>query len=197
MSVCIYRCNSTMPAQDDQALSAQTAPRAAAGKSLSAIERQYVMLTQHGLPLIARPYHWLAEQLKIGVEDTLLMTTNLLERGVIRRIAAVPNHYRLGYKVNGMTVWDVDDKVAHEYGEKVGALPFVSHCYLRPRHLPQWHYNLFAMIHGRDQTEVAQYRTQIKQLLHEVLQTHHHQSNDMLTSSKILKKTGLRLKSTQ
>ncbi|MCK7466867.1 MAG: hypothetical protein MZU91_01120 [Desulfosudis oleivorans] len=28
------------------------------------------------------------------------------------------------------------------------------HCYRRPRHLPDWPYNLFAMVHGRDRAEV-------------------------------------------
>ncbi len=71
-------------------------------------------------------------------------------RGVIRRVALAPNHYALGMVANGMSVWDVDDAQAEELGAKVGALDFVSHCYLRPRARPQWPYNLFAMIHGSD-----------------------------------------------
>lgn len=170
---------------------------------LTELERQYVLLTQNGLPIIDKPYHWLAEQLSISVDETLAMTKSFLERGIIRRIAAVPNHYKLGYKFNGMTVWDIDDKQASKFGEAVGKLPFVSHCYLRPRHLPKWNYNLFAMVHGTTAAEIQQYRKQIKQLLTEVLvdrnsddvnQDNHTKSNDMLTSTKILKKTGLRLK---
>ena len=34
----------------------------------------------------------------------------MLESGVIRRLGAVPNHYRLGYQANGMSVWDVPDR---------------------------------------------------------------------------------------
>ena len=69
----------------------------------------------------------------------------MLSSGIIRRIGAVPNHYRLGLKANGMTVWDVADEQADELGMQIGQLDFVSHCYLRPRHLPVWRYNLFAM----------------------------------------------------
>ncbi|WP_281557743.1 Lrp/AsnC family transcriptional regulator [Thalassomonas sp. RHCl1] len=172
-------------------------------RELSALERQYVLLTQDGLPLVAKPYHTLAQQLEIPVGQVLAMTEDLLARGVIRRIAAVPNHYKLGYRFNGMTVWDVRDEAAHEFGEAVGKLDFVSHCYLRPRHLPHWNYNLFAMVHGRSENDIEQYRAQIKQLLAEVLQNHPTdenqtdnglKSNDMLTSTRILKKTGLRLK---
>ncbi|NRA83971.1 MAG: Lrp/AsnC family transcriptional regulator [Gammaproteobacteria bacterium] len=163
-------------------------------KKISPLERQYIVLTQQGLPLCAKPYHWLAEQLDISVEQTLAMTNDLKARGIIRRVAAVPNHYKLGYKFNGMTTWDVNDDQAMEFGEKVGQLPFVSHCYLRPRHLPQWNFNLFAMVHGRSESEIAQYQQQIKQLLSDVLQSHQGPTNDVLTSTRILKKTGLRLR---
>jgi DNA-binding Lrp family transcriptional regulator len=170
--------------------------------TLTALERQYILLTQNGLPIIEKPYHHIAEQMEIGVEQVLALTNSMLDRGIIRRIAAVPNHYKLGYQFNGMTVWDIDDEQAEKFGDAVGRLPFVSHCYLRPRHLPQWNYNLFAMVHGKKPEEIAKYRGQIKELLKEVLVTRNYdsgqqsltQSNDMLTSTAILKKTGLRLK---
>lgn len=169
---------------------------------LSPLERQYVLLTQSGLPLVAKPYQRIAEQLQISEAEVLTMTADLKERGIIRRIAAVPNHYKLGYRFNGMTVWDVQDQYVSEFGQAVGRLPFVSHCYLRPRHLPHWNYNLFAMVHGKTEQEVQQYRTQIKDLLENVFelrnddadQAYNFQTNDMLTSTEILKKTGLRLK---
>jgi len=167
-------------------------------KALSEIERRYVLLTQQGLPIIAQPYHWLANELKVPVTDVLLMTKDLLDRGIIRRIAAVPNHYKLGYRFNGMTVWDIDDNQASKFGDAVGKLPFVSHCYLRPRHLPNWNYNLFAMVHGKSKEEIDLYRQQLNELLKGVLNTCdiklNLNSNDMLISTKILKKTGLRLK---
>jgi len=170
--------------------------------SLTALERQYILLTQNGLPIIEKPYHHIAKQMQISVKEVLALTNSMLERGIIRRIAAVPNHYKLGYQYNGMTVWDIDDEQAEKFGDAVGRLPFVSHCYLRPRHLPQWNYNLFAMVHGKKPEEIAKYRGQIKELLKEVLVRRNHdsgqqsltQSNDMLTSTAILKKTGLRLK---
>jgi hypothetical protein len=70
----------------------------------------------------------------------------------------------------------------------VGALDFVSHCYLRPRALPDWPYNLFAMVHGRDRTEVENKRARIATLLGLACR-----SSDVLYSTRILKKTGLRL----
>ena len=59
--------------------------------SLSALERQFVLLTQSGLPIVAQPYQQIAEKLQISVAEVLAMTTDLKARGIIRRIAAV--HY--------------------------------------------------------------------------------------------------------
>lgn len=169
---------------------------------LTPLERQYILATQQGLPIVERPYDVIAQKLNISVEQVLHLTKDLQERGIIRRIAAVPNHYKIGYKFNGMTVWDVADDKISEFGQRIGKLPFVSHCYQRPRHLPHWHYNLFAMVHGKNQQEIQKYRSQIKELLNDVLVQRNHDSgqgeltknNDMLTSTQILKKTGLRLK---
>ncbi len=163
--------------------------------NLTPLERQFIVCTQKGLPIVSEPYRAIAEQLQMSVEQTLAMADDLLQRGIIRRIAAVPNHYRAGYIFNGMTVWDVKDDEIHKFGNLVGKLPFVSHCYRRPRKLPEWNYNLFAMIHGKNEQQISEYRTQIKELLADVLQSNAGKSNDMLTSSKILKKTGLRLQS--
>ena len=66
-----------------------------------------------------------------------LRMQRMQDLGVIRRIAAVPNHYAIGYTANGMSVWDVPDEQVDELGERVGALECVSHCYRRPRHLPE------------------------------------------------------------
>lgn len=171
-------------------------------ENLTEQERQYILLTQNGIPIVEKPYHAIAEQMNISVEQVLALTKSMQKRGIIRRIAAVPNHYKLGYQFNGMTVWDIADDQAEAFGNAVGQLPFVSHCYLRPRFLPEWNYNLFAMVHGKTEESIAEYRGQIKELLKDVLVTRNHdvsqqsptQSNDMLTSTAILKKTGLRLK---
>lgn len=171
-------------------------------ENLTEQERQYILVTQNGIPIVEKPYHAIAEQMNLSVEQVLALTKSMQERGIIRRIAAVPNHYKLGYQYNGMTVWDIDDEHAEKFGDAVGQLPFVSHCYLRPRFLPEWNYNLFAMVHGKTQEEITQYRGQIKELLKEILVTRNNDSsqnsltknNGMLTSTAILKKTGLRLK---
>jgi DNA-binding Lrp family transcriptional regulator len=86
-----------------------------------------------------------------------------------------------------MTVWNVADEIIDELGQKVGQLEFVSHCYHRPRHLPEWPYNLFAMVHGKTREDVDQQIQQITHLLGDA-----NQGCDVLYSTKILKKTGFR-----
>ncbi len=156
--------------------------------SLDNIDRRLVLATQAGLPLVPRPYHALAQELGLPPAEVMARIAKLLETGVIRRIGAVPNHYALGYTANGMSVWDVPDERVDELGEQVGRLAFVSHCYHRPRHLPLWPYNLFAMVHGKNRQEVAQMVSEIAVLLGPANRAH-----DVLYSSRILKKTGLRL----
>jgi siroheme decarboxylase len=163
-------------------------PQSGSSSSLDATDRRIIVATQEGLPRASRPYHAIAERLGIGAEEVMARLQRMLDSGVIRRIGAVPNHYALGYQANGMSVWDVPDDRVRELGKKIGDLDFVSHCYHRPRHLPDWPYNLFAMVHGRDRAEVESKATQIAELLGAADRGH-----AVLYSTRILKKTGLRL----
>jgi len=166
------------------------AAHSAAGTSegIDATDRRIIAATQAGLPLVARPYHAVAEQLGLEPAEVMARLRRMLASGMIRRIGAVPNHYALGYKGNGMSVWDVPDERVRELGTMIGALEFVSHCYHRPRHLPEWPYNLFAMLHGHDRAEVEVKVAQIAALLGDADRGH-----AVLYSTRILKKTGLRI----
>ncbi|MGZ4969747.1 MAG: siroheme decarboxylase subunit beta [Methylobacter sp.] len=154
---------------------------------LDETDRKIIQATQAGLPLTSRPYQTLAEQLGLTAEDVMMRLTAMQNNSIIRRIGAVPNHYKLGYRFNGMTVWNVPDEAIDELGQKVGQLEFVSHCYHRPRHLPEWPYNLFAMVHGKSQQAVDQQIRQIADLLGD-----YNRGHDVLYSTRILKKTGFR-----
>jgi siroheme decarboxylase len=155
---------------------------------LDPTDRALIQASQAGLPLTPQPYHTLAQQLGISAAEVIQRLQTMLDQGIIRRIAAVPNHYALGYHANGMTVWDVDDTRLDELGMRIGQLEFVSHCYKRPRHIPLWTFNLFVMVHGHDRSEVNTKTAHIATLLGDACRAHH-----ILYSSHILKKTGLRL----
>ncbi len=156
--------------------------------TLDDIDLAIVRATQSGLPLVSHPYEAVARMVGVDAEDVRVRLRRMLESGAIRRIGAVPNHYALGYVANGMTVWDVTDDCVLDLGAQIGGLDFVTHAYLRPRHLPEWPYNLFAMVHGHNRTEVEA-KTDI---IRELLGARCH-GTDILYSTRILKKTGLRL----
>ncbi|HEX8964672.1 MAG TPA: Lrp/AsnC family transcriptional regulator [Rhodocyclaceae bacterium] len=153
-----------------------------------ATDRALIVATQGGLPRVPRPYDDIAGGLGIPAAEVKARLERMLALGVIRRIGAVPNHYALGYTANGMSVWDVDDEHCDALGVEIGKLDFVTHCYRRPRHLPDWPYNLFAMVHGRSREECAAHLETIRTVLGERCR-----ASDVLYSTAILKKTGLRI----
>ena len=167
---------------------AQAAP-AATALVLTEFDRALIAATQSGLPLVPRPYDAVAAMLGSSSAAVRERLAALLAAGVVRRIAAVPNHYRLGYTANGMSVWDVDDAEVDRLGELLGSQPGVSHCYRRPRKPGVWRYNLFAMLHGHSREQVLAQAEQVAALLGPACRAH-----DVLFSSAILKKTGLRLR---
>ena len=157
--------------------------------SIDETDRRILTATQGGLPLAPRPFAVVGSWIGLTEAEVIARVAALQEKGIIRRIAAAPNHYALGMVANGMSVWNVSDEMAEILGEQIGALDFVSHCYLRPRALPVWPYNLFAMIHGQNREEVEAHRAEIAAILGPAAQ-----ENDILYSTRILKKTGVRLR---
>lgn len=152
------------------------------------LNQKIVRASQDGIALTVTPFEELAK--KVGCPTSVLLQRlyEMKSQGSIRRIAAIPNHYRVGFVANAMTVWDVADEKVDQLGDQVGSLKFVTHCYRRPRSLPDWPYNLFAMVHGKSRAEVEILRAQI----HDILQPHL-RSFDVLYSRRILKKSGFRL----
>ena len=155
---------------------------------LDGVDRRIVAATQAGLPLTPRPYHAVAESLGLTAAEVMERMQRMLDSGAIRRLGAIPNHYALGIKANGMSVWQVPGARMSTLGRRVGDLDFVSHCYHRPPHPPDWPYNLFAMVHGHSRAEVERKVTHIATLLGDDDLGH-----EVLYSSRLLKKTGLRI----
>ena len=157
--------------------------------ALDAVDRRLLVATQGGLPLVAEPYEAVAEAVGIAPDEVQERLRAMLESGVVRRIGVAPNHYALGFKANGMSVWDVPDSEVAALGPEIGGLDYVSHCYRRPRRAG-WPYNLFAMVHGRDRDEVEAKVADLADRLAGRSRRH-----KVLYSTRILKKTGLRIAS--
>ena len=152
------------------------------------LDRKIIKATQKGLPLEPSPFADIATRCGCDTQTAINRLKKMFDNGVIRRIGAVPNHYRLGLKSNGMSVWDIPGDRLNILGKKIGKLDFVSHCYERPRCLPLWRYNLFAMVHGHNRDEVNSKVDQISALVGSDCDQH-----EVLFSTGILKKSGLRL----
>jgi DNA-binding Lrp family transcriptional regulator len=121
---------------------------------LSVTDLRLLAAIQDGLPLDPRPYARVAEAAGLSEQEVIARLDRLACEGVIRRFGVVVRHHELGYRANAMVVWDVPEVRAREAGRKLARLPFVTLCYRRPRRPPDWPYNLFCMIHGRDRAKV-------------------------------------------
>ena len=142
---------------------------------------------EKGLPLVARPYKAVGDALGMTEIEVIERITALQQQGAIKRFGVVVRHHELGYRANAMVVWDIPDKQVDELGRCLGQFSHVTLCYQRPRRLPDWPYNLFTMIHGRDQEEVL---AKVEQLARECgLQ---HIPRDVLFSGRRFKQRGAR-----
>ncbi|SEW14138.1 siroheme decarboxylase subunit beta [Natrinema salifodinae] len=160
--------------------------------TLSPADRDLILDVQDGVPLTETPYADVADAISRETEWVLETLKRFEREGKIRRIGVVPNHYALGYTENGMTVWNVPDDLVAEVGPEVAALPFVTHCYQRPRHESVWPYNFFAMTHGRSEDESQRRIEQVRETMAEYWDVTD-DDWDSLFSTQILKKTGIRL----
>ena len=114
---------------------------------LSAVDREVINELQQDLPLISRPFAEMSARLRTDEEKFLTQCQSLLSRGIIRRFGASINHRGVGFAANAMTCWAVPAEKVEVMADKLVPLKQVSHCYERKTN-PEWHYNLFAMIHG-------------------------------------------------
>jgi siroheme decarboxylase len=111
-----------------------------------------VRATQGDLPVVSEPYADAARAIGMPVAQLLDHLNGMVERKLLRRVAAILFHRRAGFSANGMGVWRVpDDKIA-EYGPRMAAFRGISHCYERPTY-EDWRYQIFTMAHGRSKEE--------------------------------------------
>ena len=143
-----------------------------------ALDLDLLAAIQPGLPLVSRPYAEIGVQLGMSEAEVIARIDRLKTLGVIKRFGVVVRHHELGYRANAMVVWDVPDEEVDYLGHCLGKFEFVTLCYRRARHLPDWRYNLYCMIHGRDRGAVNEQlaflieRCGLREIRHEVLFSH-------------------------
>lgn len=117
-------------------------------------DQALITLIQTGLPLSPTPYADIGKKLQLNEQEVIQRIKDLYDTNVIKRFGIVVRHHELGYNANAMTVWNIADEAVTELGACMGQFDFVTLCYRRPRRLPDWPYNLFTMIHGKDREDV-------------------------------------------
>lgn len=122
--------------------------------ALTAVDRRLMAALEDGLALTPRPYAALGADAGLTEAAAIAGLERLLRLGVLRRFGVIVRHRELGYTANAMLVWDVPDARVDTLGRLLGDQPGVTLCYRRARQPPDWPYNLFCMLHGRDREEV-------------------------------------------
>lgn len=117
-------------------------------------DRALLRALETGLKLVRRPYTELASRAGVPENEVLVRLERLIDSGIITRFGCILRHRRLGYRANAMAVWNVPDGDVDGLAEQLARRDEVTLCYRRTRRPPTWPYNLFAMVHGRDQDVV-------------------------------------------
>ena len=99
-----------------------------------------------------RPYDAAADRVGMSTPDFLEHLRGMVDRKLLRRVAAILFHRRAGFSANGMGVWRVPEEQILEVGARMAAVRGISHCYQRPTY-PDWPYSVFTMAHGRSKEE--------------------------------------------
>lgn len=122
--------------------------------TLDILDQQLIAAIQDGLEFTGKPFAHIASQLGISEQKVLNRLQQMKDNGIIKRLGVVVRHRELGFKANAMVVWDIPDDQVHEIARRIASFECVTLCYQRPRRLPEWSYNLFSMIHGKDRQSV-------------------------------------------
>jgi siroheme decarboxylase len=107
---------------------------------------------QGPVEVIDRPYDAAAAEVGMPVSAFLDHLRRMVDRKLLRRVAAILYHRRAGFSANGMGVWRVPGERILEVGSRMAAVRGISHCYQRPTY-PDWPYSIFTMAHGRSKEE--------------------------------------------
>jgi DNA-binding Lrp family transcriptional regulator len=153
-------------------------------------------MIEKGLPTTAKPFAEIANNLNVTSTQVFKQISQWQTNGLIRRFGLVVKHRKLGFNANAMVVWNIPDKFVDVIAGQLSKFDEVSLCYRRPRRLPDWHYNLFCMIHGTDREVVlAQIAKITEQLISEnpdIWQSTNVLQQDILFSTKAYKQHGAR-----
>ena len=152
--------------------------------NLSRTDKKIIYTLQGDLPVIKRPFTWMAEQVGLSEAEVIDRIKALIEGQVIRRFGATLYHQRSGYPANVMVAWQVAPERTVEVGRALAKNKAVSHCYQRQT-APDWPFNLYTMVHGESDDEV-------RKLVDRMARAVEVDQYRLLFSEEELKKTSMR-----
>jgi DNA-binding Lrp family transcriptional regulator len=127
-------------------------PRELERQPYDEVDVAVIRALQGPMSVVDRPYDAAARQVGMSTDDFLAHLEGMVERKLLRRVAAILFHRRAGFSANGMGVWRVPEDEVLDVGRRMAAVRGISHCYQRPTY-PDWPYSVFTMAHGRSKEE--------------------------------------------
>ncbi len=118
---------------------------------------------QNGFKITKRPFLALGKEVGLSEEETIERLRSLEKDGIIRRFSATIGHRALGITANAMIIWKVPSDRITKVGEIFASMEEVTHCYER-KTAPDWHYNLYTMVHSRNRDDCLTIAEKLSQI---------------------------------
>ena len=150
----------------------------------SEFDKKMVKILQEPLPLVENPFEVIAGSLGITQRELFSWIKEMKKKGALRRFGALIKHDKVGYKINVMVGWEVEEKKIELLAKELIRYPFISHCYERKTY-PHWRYNLYSMCHFKKEEE--------KKIISEIAKKYEIDNYIMLKTLKEFKKVRLKL----
>lgn len=151
---------------------------------MDSLDKAIILKLQEDLPLVPRPYGYIACELGISEEELLHKLRKLKKEKILRRIGAILHHRTVGFKANAMVVWNIPEHNVKQAVDIILSFSQVSHCYQREV-LPNWHYNIYTMIHSKSFKQCDNIISSISELINV-------NEYEILYSTKELKKSSMK-----
>jgi DNA-binding Lrp family transcriptional regulator len=155
-TLCLFKINMNLEMEkgtEALAAAAEAAPpRELEAQPYDETDIAVIRALQGPMEVVDRPYDAAASELGMTTPELLDHLAGMVDRKILRRVAAILYHRRAGFSANGMGVWRVPDDQVLEVGRKMAAVRGISHCYERPTYR-DWPYSVFTMAHGRSKEE--------------------------------------------
>ena len=122
---------------------------------LDEIGRRLVMALQEGLPLLSRPFAVLARRVGCEEGEVIERVRAWVSAGIIKRFGVVLRAPGSLVAAQALWVLDVPDAEVGEVARRLAVDEAPALCYLRPRVLPEWPFNLFCTMTGESRVAIA------------------------------------------